>query len=406
MSESPGSLTSAARARMISRRIFLRGAVTTSGLVLLAACAPAAPSSPTAAPSKPAEASKPAPPAASPASSPAAKPGASPSASPAAAAAQSAPAVAKPTGPAKKVRVGLAGYFLPLASVPVAAYKGYYKEEGIDAEISIAPSLQGPQGLIAGNLDVMAGGATDLAVMAEKGETMIAIATVEPVIVQSLVVRADVLDRIGVKPTDPLEKRLQAMKGLTLSVTGIGGAADTTLSMMLSQAKLQQTDINKIPISTQGGQLAAMDQGQIDGIVAGPTLSDQLDFDKKALILVPAEEIPALRSAIYEVVYGLKSWVDAHPDESRGVARAMAKANKFLKEDPGAAKLLAENDWKTTPEQYIKLSLDKFKNYIPADAKMSQKEWDGVKEYATAVGYLTKPINLTEGTYWTNKYLE
>jgi ABC-type nitrate/sulfonate/bicarbonate transport system substrate-binding protein len=408
--------------RTISRRLFVRGALTTSGLVLLAACAPAAPPAPTAAPAKPTEAPKPAAPAApapaaSPAAAPAApstgagqaKPAASPAAAPAAAPAASpaaAPAAAKPTGPLKKVRIGLAGYFLPLASVPIALDKGYYRDQGIEAEITIAPSLQGAQGVLAGNLDLHAGGATDVTVMAEKGETMTAIVTPQPVQVLGLVIKSEVLERIGVKPGDPLEKRLGAMKGLNISVTGIGGAADTTLNMMLREAKLQPTDVNKLPINSQSGQLAALDQGQIDGIVAGPPLMDQLEYEKKALILVPAEEIPIVRNAMYEVVFGTKSWVDAHPDEARGVAKAVASANKFLKEDPTAARFMAETHWKTTPEPVLKLSLDKSKQYLPTDGKMDPKAWTGLVEYAMAVGHLTKSLPMAEGTYWTNKYLD
>src|SRR5690606_24167902 len=110
------------------------------------------------------------------------------------------------------------------ASIWVAQSKGYYQEEGIDAEITIAPGQQGTQGLLAGNLDFMSGGATDIMLIAEKDEVMTAIATTQPVMQFHLIVRPDVLERIGVKPSDSLEKRLAGLKGLRLAVVSEGGA--------------------------------------------------------------------------------------------------------------------------------------------------------------------------------------
>jgi NitT/TauT family transport system substrate-binding protein len=388
--------------RNISRRQFLRGAAGASGVMLLAACAPSAPASPTAAPTKPAEPAKPAPPPASPAAG--ASPSPSPSAGPSTLAS---PAVvaSKPSGPLKKVRVGVTGLFLPLASVWVAARKGYYQEEGVDADVVAVPGLQGPQGLLAGNLDFTAGSATDLLLMAERGETMQAIATIEPFLPLALVVRADALERIGAKPSDPLEKRLAAIKGLAVAVSGEGDAPDVVLKLMLREGKLQPTDVRKLVIDNQPAQLAALDQRQIDAIVAGPPLMDRLDHEKSASILVSTNEIPLARDTLHEIVYGMKSWVDAHPDEARGVARAMVKANKFLKEDPSASQFLFETDFKGTPAEVLKISLDKLKPYIPSDAKMTPQQWEGLKRYAMEVGYLTKSVDTTEGMYWTNKYL-
>jgi NitT/TauT family transport system substrate-binding protein len=303
------------------------------------------------------------------------------------------------------VRVAAAILVLPLAAIWVAQRKGYYQAEGLEVELTLAPGLQGTQGLLAGNLDFMAGGATDLMVLAEKGEVLQAIATIEPVMLFHLLVKPNVLDRIGAQPNDPLEKRIASIKGLTLAVAAEGGAADTVLRMMLREARLQPTDIKKIVISSEASQLAALDQGQIDGLVGGPPRSDWLDRDRQALILLSAHEIPVMKDAIYEVVYSLKSWIDTHPDEARSMARAMARANRFLKEDPDAAQFLFETDFKNTPADVLKLSLDKMRAFIPADARMSPQQWLGVQRYAMEVGYLSRSIDMSEGVYWTNKFL-
>ena len=109
-----------------------------------------------------------------------------------------------------KIRIAQTGHFLALASASVAWHKGYLRDEGLDAEVVIAPGRQGVLGLMSGEFQFRAGSPNDIMLMAEKGETMMAIVDIETYVDLPLVLRVDVAERLGVTPRDPVAKRLAA----------------------------------------------------------------------------------------------------------------------------------------------------------------------------------------------------
>jgi ABC-type nitrate/sulfonate/bicarbonate transport system substrate-binding protein len=242
--------------------------------------------------------------------------------------------------------------------------------------------------------------------MAEKGESMMAIVNIEPYVDLPLVLRSDVTQRLGVTPRDPVAKRLATLKGLSLAVTGEGDAGDLALKFMLQEANLKPTDVKKVVIPNPAATLAAWDQRQIDGFVGGSPRSVGLESEGKGVILIEARDIPMLSNIIHEVVYGTKAWIDAHPDETRAVAAAMVRANRFLKEDRSAGALLNQTDYKAWSPQILQTSVDRLKGYIPADGKMTREQWEWTMRYARETGMISKPLDVSEGKYWTNKYLD
>jgi ABC-type nitrate/sulfonate/bicarbonate transport system substrate-binding protein len=305
-----------------------------------------------------------------------------------------------------KIRIAQTGHFLALASASVAWHKGYLRDEGLDAEVVIAPGRQGVLGLMSGEFQFRAGSPNDIMLMAEKGETMTAIVDIETYVDLPLVLRVDVAERLDVTPRDPVAKRLAAMKGLSLAVTGEGDAGDLALRFMLKEANLKPTDVRKVVIANPVATLAAWDQRQIDGFVGGSPRAVGLQAEGKGVIMIEARDIPMLNSVIHEVVYGLKSWIDAHPEETRAVARAMVRANRFLKDDPSAGVFLQQTNYKAWSPQVLQASVDRLKPHIPADGKMTRERWEGTMRYALESGLISKPLDMAEGKYWTNKYLQ
>jgi NitT/TauT family transport system substrate-binding protein len=222
----------------------------------------------------------------------------------------------------------------------------------------------------------------------------------------SLSVRPESLDKRNVKPSDPLEKRLAAIKGMTIAVSGEGSVTDTALQLMIKQASLAPTDVTKVNIDAHPARLAAMQAGQIDGFVAGAPLDVVTERSKDALIFIDAHELAEMKDFVFETYYGTADWVNAHPDEIQAFNRAIVKANKYLRDSPDAPKLLVDNEFKSVELSALAESLNRMKPGIPADGKMTQAGWNGVMRFALAGGLIKQEIDVSEGTYWTNKYLE
>ncbi len=311
-----------------------------------------------------------------------------------------------PAAPLKKVRFGIGSIFLTTYAANLASNQGYFREQGLDVELKITPGTTGLQALMAGQLDLVGIGSTDIFVMAARGETMTSIFAYESKHIHSLSVRQSSLDQRKVKMSDPLDKRLATLKGMTLAVSGEGSATDTTLQMMLKAAKLAPTDIKKVAIPDQPARIAAMNAGQLDGFIGAPHADVQAQKDGFSVIFIKAAELAEFRDFVPNSVQGMKSWIDSHPEEARGAARALAKANNFLVNNPNAIAVLRANDFKNVTEEVLAESLRQIRDAIPVDGKATRAGWENAMRFALAGGLIKQPIDMTEGVYWTNKYLE
>lgn len=316
-----------------------------------------------------------------------------------------APAAA-PAAQLKKVRFGIGGIFLTTYAANLASIQGYFKEQGLDVELKNTPGTTGLQAILAGQLDLVGIGSTDIFVMAARGETMTSIFAYETKHVHTLSVRQASLDRKGVKVSDPVDKRLAALKGMALAVAAEGSVTDFILQMMLKAAKLAPTDIKKVAIADQAARIAAMNAGQLDGFVGAPHADVQVQKDGHSVIFLRAAELREFPEFVPNSVQGLKSWIDSHPEEARGAARALAKANNFLVNNPNAIAVLRANDFKKVTEGVLAESLRQIRGAIPVDGKATRTAWEGAMRFALAGGLIKQPIDMTEGVYWTNKYLD
>ena len=91
-----------------------------------------------------------------------------------------------------------------------------------------------------------------------------------------VVVKADALEKKGVKESSPIDAKVAAMKGLKFGTTGPGAAPDALLRFLAEKGKLDpEKDLELVTIKGAGqGMLAALRQGQIDGFCLSSPTSD------------------------------------------------------------------------------------------------------------------------------------
>jgi NitT/TauT family transport system substrate-binding protein len=313
---------------------------------------------------------------------------------------------AAPTRGVTKLRIGVPVAVLPLASPFIAKSKGYFADEGLDVEVSIATGLQCLSGVLSDQFQMCAGVANGLMVAAERNEAALAIAGLEPTVALYLILRADVASRLKITAQSPLKDRLAALNGLTVAVTGVGDAANQALNMMVKEAGLQEKDVKVVAITTQAGQHAAMLEKQVDAVVGGPPGSDVLDVGGIGTIILRSKEISAMSDLLYEVLYTTPKWADANQVAARAAVRAIVKANNYLRTDQGAAAHMNATDWKGISPEVLTISLSRFRQEFSADGCMTAGQATGLVKYNQAVGVLTKTVDATEGVFWTNKYNE
>ncbi len=88
---------------------------------------------------------------------------------------------------------------------------GFFKKQGLAAEVIVTPGIQGTQALIAGELQFYLGGVDSAALAASRGSDLIVLATAEPIEYKLI--------------TQPGVKTVKDLKGKKVVVDRVGGTS-------------------------------------------------------------------------------------------------------------------------------------------------------------------------------------
>ncbi len=199
---------------------------------------------------------------------------ASPTSKPAAAAPTTAPATTAPKPATIAIKVGVTGTASD-AGVYIAKEKGYFAEQGLDADVALFQSLADTISAMGkGDLDAGGGGWTvpipnaiqrgiPIKVVADKGSTPPGFSFFQ------LTLRKDVFE--SGKITEPAQ-----LKGKKIGVTSVASMA-IMLAPLLQQAKLTFNDVELVPL-TWADMLSAYSNKSIDAaMISEPTLSKAVE---------------------------------------------------------------------------------------------------------------------------------
>ena len=317
------------RKRSIQTTTRHRAAILLTALALLgAACAPAASPTPTIAPAatpaaKPTTGPAAASPAASPASIAAASPAASPSAAQPSPSAQPAAAAAPSNLPpiqATAVWTAVTGANGPLWT---AYEEGYFKQEGLDLQITHIPSTsRAIAAMLAGQAQFANTDPTSLVEADVKGGDVTVVVALTNRLVFSVMAQPDI--------TGP-----QDLKGKKLGITRAGSSTDTAARQALDIWHLQpEQDVALIPLTEVPAILAGLQAKQVDaGVVSPPTSFNAAKAGFKQLIDL-AKDGPDYPSV---AISTRKSIIQSNPEMVRRFVRGYARGLQTFKTDKAKA---------------------------------------------------------------------
>ena len=158
-----------------------------------------------------------------------------------------------------KVRIGVGGkpllYYLPLT---IAERKGFFKEEGVEAEINdFGGGARSLQALIGGSVDVVTGAYEHTLRMQAKGQDVRAVCELGRLPAIVIAVRKDLAGTV---------KAVADLKGRKVGVTAPGSSTALAFQYAMIKAGLKATDAPLIGIGGGAGAIAAMKKGEIDAV--------------------------------------------------------------------------------------------------------------------------------------------
>ena len=243
---------------------------------------------------------------------------------------------------ADKVRVAMPSEGFSYMPLYVAIDAGFMKTEGVDPELILFRGGGAAMtGLASGSVELCACAIQNAINASARGLNVKLIATIVGQYASNVVLRSEVAKRLGINARTPMSQRLAALRGLKIAGSGAGSSTDFLIRYLAQKAGLSpERDLTILFLGGGGPILAAFSQGRIDGFVFSSPTSDiaLLKYNGALLIDMSRGEFEDLRGYPSIMMSAKAAWLKTNGDTARRFLRALANANRMIREQPKLAK--------------------------------------------------------------------
>ncbi|EJL93316.1 ABC-type nitrate/sulfonate/bicarbonate transport system, periplasmic component [Herbaspirillum sp. CF444] len=244
-----------------------------------------------------------------------------------------------------KVSIAVGGknlfYYLPLT---VAEQLGYFKDEGLQVEISdFAGGAKALQAMVGGSADVVSGAYEHTINMQAKNQSIVAF------VLQG---RAPQIVFSVNNKTMPNYKTIADLKGKKIGVTAPGSSTSVMASFVLAKAGLKPTDVSFIGVGAAAGALSAIRSGQIDAIANLDPVIAMLEQKGEIKTIADTRTLKDTNEVFggpmpAATLYAPEAFIKKYPNTTQALTNAMVRALKWIQK-AGPSDII-----KAVPESYL-----------------------------------------------------
>lgn len=261
------------------------------------------------------------------------------------------------------------GRFLIKIPVLLADAKGYFKEEGLNVNVKIAPGQKAYEALVTGDADFIAVSYGSLAKINQQGKEVQSVCNITTNCLYHLVANSNI-------------KSVKDLKGKRIGVPKVGEEVTAVLRATLKRQGIDpDKDVKWVAVGIEGTMVAAMKNGEIDAVGAVGEWRDHL---LKAVsgthVLIDYSQKSALKEYLGADAYPLahiqltSEFIQKNPETTQRIVNAMAKSLNFINTH--------------TPEECIDVVKDKY--WAEMDKEILVKYMTENKEAFNPNGMTTK----------------
>ena len=289
------------------------------------------------------------------------------------------------------------------APIYIAYEKGFFAEEGINANLTAADFETRKIGLNNGNVPFVNGDFQFFS-SAEQGIDMKVIGGMHYGCIK-LVVRSD--SDLPATTSDP-----EALKGLKIGVDEVGGTTFQVASVWLEEngvsAKQEKGEATFLPYSDGNLELEALYNGDIDVAAIWDPLGDIAEASGKAKVLVDISKDAPFAGKYCCFYYASTKVLKENPDEIKALYNAVLKAQKWINENPEEAlDLIVKGNYSEVEDKELAKKLIADYEYETPETEGSHDVKGDVLYFAQelkTIGYLNgDPSEFTENLYQSLK---
>jgi ABC-type nitrate/sulfonate/bicarbonate transport system substrate-binding protein len=301
--------------------------------------------------------------------------------------------------------------FLPLWA---ARALNTFGPQGLTATATVIPGGDATAlaALDAGDIDLAAVGSETVLRADAKGQPFEIIYSLMSKVTIQLVVSPALLARTGVKLSDPLEKRLGALKGAIVGVAAVGGTQDSVARWLAAKGGLNpKTDIKVAQIGNPVALQAALENKQIDAFVLSPPEGFLAEKSGAGVILAsPGDDFPLLNHQPYLVLVAKKPFDDKKAELFVKTARAMQAASDALVKQPDQTAQAIQKQFfaKASPESMV-AAVKAMNSGVADGGKLDAEGFSNMLTFAKEIGTnfgKEFDVKAAENDLWTNRFVD
>jgi NitT/TauT family transport system substrate-binding protein len=321
-----------------------------------------------------------------------------------------------PTLASAQQPVRIAQGFASLSFLPVWAARALntFSAQGLTATAIVSPGGD-PAALAAldaGDVDLAAVGTESALRAMAKGQPFEIVYSLMSKVTLEVVVAPSFLEKSGVKPGDPLQKRIAALKGATIGVAAIGGTQETAARWLAAKGGLDpKSDIKIAQVGSPPALQAALENKRIDAFVLSPPEGYLATKSGAGTILISlGDEFPLLANQPYLVLVAKKPIDDRASELIVKSVRAMQAASAALVANPETAALAIQKQFfaKADPAAIL-AAVKALKSGVASGGKLDVQAFQNQLVFSKEVGTnFGKDFDAaaSQNDLWTNGFVE
>jgi NitT/TauT family transport system substrate-binding protein len=278
---------------------------------------------------------------------------------------------------AEKIKITLPAAAVTFASLYHAKTAGYFEAEGLDVEIVTVAGGGSLQALIAKDAQFCVTPGTYQMQAVEKGQSLLATATILNRNAINVVMHKDVAREKGITEKSPLTDKVKALKGLKLSGTAVGSFSYQVMLYYLLKAGIDpQKDVQLIGIGAGPPMVLALEQRKIDAFATGTPVPDAAVARGFGLMIVDnaAGEDPDFAEFMMNSVIVHPDYLRQSPETVRKVVRSLIKANAWILDHPAEQAVASMKPFLGSLDDKVILNgLQKVRGGIPRDGRITER---------------------------------
>ncbi|MDP9894915.1 ABC-type nitrate/sulfonate/bicarbonate transport system substrate-binding protein [Variovorax boronicumulans] len=264
-----------------------------------------------------------------------------------------------------KAKLVLPAVSILFAPVYIAQDAGYFKDAGVDVEIS---QLAGPAAL-----NALIGGSSDFTTIAgliqlraaQRGQKTLAIAGLQENATTEIVLSAATAERLASAKT-PMD-RARALKGLTLAVDAANGLPHAYLRFVARQASIDADRDIRLVFIAPPGMDAALQKKEVDGFVfSSPFTLEAVRRGAHLWISGPRGDFPEVNPTTYNVLVARDGFCRSATATCRHMVGALDRSLALIAAEPQKALALLSKRFEKMDPELLKQAFESFQRNTPA----------------------------------------